>query len=596
MGLICGIYKRNYEHVGSESFNKILNNSQYYTSKSKYIMNQANVAMAEFNLNVIPEVRPLNKLTNIGPYYIVADCRLDNRENLIKQLQVEDMYISDSMLIILAYKKWGERCCNYLLGDFVFLIWDKTNNTLFAARDPLGIKPFFYKITSNEFIFSSSIKSIQNTKKVTNWNKDYLIDFLYRKGMPNDYETPYPDIKRLPRGSSIKVSSNHFQIERYWRLDPHKKITYANDEDYIEHFMKIFKDSIVNRLRGSSDVAVMMSGGLDSTSIYAIAKSLNYENSIFPISCVFDEHTEADERHYIIPVLEKYKEKNYEFLVSDDYWILKGFPNYAPDMDEPSRNSLTHSMVLNSYLKAKKRDSNIVLTGYAGDQVFGFNPYYIAEYLRKFRFIKFLSESKQLARSNNDPLIWAIKEYGLKTFKRRHEKPTVLLPRYHEAALERAIERNTIKDPSLRAQYDYIDQAQNLSYTRVVSESLGIETRYPFLDVRLVEFLFAIPTSQKIEEAQTKVLLRKAMKDFLPSAVLNQYGKATTNMLLFEGLKKEWHKIYPILKNSILAEMQIIDGKKFIDQIDRYRHGELTAGMDYISAFQLELWLQEHSK
>ncbi|MCG0050194.1 asparagine synthase-related protein [Priestia aryabhattai] len=595
MGLICGVYKRNYENVTLDFLNRMLQSTEGSILGTKYVMTQLNVAMAEVNLSGNKETNSSAKVTYMSPYYIVADCRLDNREFLIENLKVDKRDVLDSMLIILAYKKWGERCCDYLLGDFSFLIWDKDNNTLFGARDPLGIKPFFYKLTASEFSFSTNIKNIQNTKNITDWNEDYLIDFLYRKGMPNDYETPYPGIKRLPKGSSITVSSRDFQIKKYWKLNPNKKITYINKQDYTEHFTEIFTSAISSRLRGNSTVSVMMSGGLDSTSIYALAKSVNQPNHVLPISCVFDKYTEADERHYIMPVLEKYNEKNYEFLVSDDYWILKGFPNYAPDMDEPCRNSMTHAMVYNSYLKAKKHNSNVVLTGYAGDQVFGFNPYYISEYLRKFQVIKFLSESKQLAKSNNDPLLWAIREYGLKTFKRKHEKPTVLLPKCHEIALQRASDRNTIKDPSLRAQYDYIDQAQNLNYTRVISENLGIETRYPFLDVRLVEFLFAIPTDQKIKDAQTKVLLRRAMKGIIPSNVLNQYGKATTNMLLFEGLKREWNKIYPMLKQSILADMKIVDGKKFIEQIDRYRHGELTQGMDYISALQLELWLQEHS-
>ncbi|BCC39743.1 asparagine synthetase [Bacillus cereus] len=596
MGAICGVYNQNLVPLNPEELNRMLMKMNHYKEKAEYSFNRGPIGLIEINLNVLLEKRKDNKIINFEEYYIVADCRIDNKKNLIRELEIRDSQISDPELILLSYMKWKERCVHYLIGDFTFAIWNSKENVLFCARDHLGMRPLFYKLKKNSFLFATDIRAIHNTFGITNWDTDYLADFLYKKGMPNDFDTPYPEVKQLPKGSYAIITPTKVSVCKYWTLDYKKKIIYKDDMAYVEHFTEIFKEAVHQRMRGSGPVSIFMSGGLDSTSIYAQAKKLQHPNTISTISCVFDEYKEADERNYIMAMLEMYKENNYHFLVSDNYWILKNFPNYAPEMDEPNRNALSYGMVYNSYLMAKKNGAKIALTGYAGDQVFGYNPYYITSYLRRLQFGDFINEAKLLSKQNNDTLLWTVKNYVLKTFKQQHEPPTILLPNIHNMCQERFQERNQIKDPGIRAHYDYIDQSQNLYLRRLVSESLGIEERHPFLDVRLVEFLFSIPLEQKIKNAETKVLLRKSMKNLLPSTILNQSGKASTNMLLFQGLRNEWKQLQPKLKSPILADLGLIDGSKFLDKITRYRHGELTRGMEYLSALQLELWLQEHTK
>ncbi|GCD84100.1 asparagine synthetase B [Parageobacillus thermoglucosidasius] len=602
MSAICGMYNLEDIDIDLGKFNIMVNKLEVFGRDEIITWIDGNVGLGQLTLVVTPESSSKTKpqythYKRIDYFKLVADCRIDNRAELAEKLDIKKILnqLSDIDLLSLAYKKWNENCVYHIIGDFAFAIWDQREKKVFCARDPMGIRPFFYKFHNKTFYFASQIRAIHNTKNISNWNLDYFADFLYRKGIPSEHDTPYPEVKRLPKGSCLVVTSQGIKLRKFWDLENStNNINYRTDDEYVEHFKDIFTKAVKSRLRSTDSVGVFMSGGLDSTSIYGLSKLNSTSQKVFPISCVFNHDKVADERYYINHILKKYNEKYYEFIVSDDLWILKNYPNYSIETDEPNRNQLTYALLSASYMRAKERNAKVVLSGYAGDQVFGFNPYYIADYLKKFKLLRFLREAKQLAKANNDTIISTIKEYALNPLQGKHEHSNVLLPKPYIEAKERFENENKFSDPGLRAQYQYIDRAQGFGFAQLISESIGIETRYPFLDVRLVEFLFKIPIEQKIKDAATKVLLRKAMRGIVPDEILGQHGKAATNMLIFQGLKYEWNKISPLLRKPILAELGLIDGKHFYEQIERYRHGVLNRGMDYFSSLILELWIRDH--
>lgn len=598
MSGIAGIFNRSLKKVELSEIIKIVyklkiigNDYQDYWVQDYVALGKATLQVNERNQDSTNVLSSEN-----GKIYIVADCRIDNKQELIDLLQINltNSSMNDTKLILKAYQKWGYDCVKYLIGDFAFIVWDCEKQQIFAARDPMGMRPLFYKTINGNFIFSSLIRSIEKTMEVSEWNTTYLADFLYRKGTCSEEETPYKSVKRLPKGSYMIVDPHDIKINKYWDLDVGKQIKYKNDSEYEEHFRDLFSKSVKGRIENVECTGVLLSGGLDSTSIYGSAKNSAY-NKVFPISCVFDRYTDGDERYYIRYILDQYRERDHKCVVSDDLWILKGYPNFSIETDEPNRNQLSYAMLKPCYNIAMEQKAKVLLNGYAGDQVFGFNPYYIADFLKKFRILKFLQESSKLAKSYNYTLSGAIKEFGVNAIKGEHEQPTVLLPKVHGQCQERYQNENKIKNPGLRMQYRYIERSQGFHFAQFLSETNGLETRYPFLDVRLVEYLFSLPIEQKIDDAQTKVLLRRSLRGIVPDEILDRPTKSSTDMLIFQGLKNEWDKLYPALQKPLLAELGLIDGKVFLNQIDRYRHGELSKSMDFFGALILELWLQEHT-
>lgn len=274
---------------------------------------------------------------------ITADARIDNRKDLAPQLGIEDNeFVSDSYFILKAYEKWGEKCPEELLGDFAFAIWDKNKERLFCARDHMGVKPFYYFISDDIFIFSTEIKSIFSISDVSiKLNEIMVADyFLYNF---NDKEiTFYENILRLPNAHQISISRNRSKIYTFWELDISKEIKFDSNEEYINKFKEIFFEAVKCRLRSSSQVGALLSGGLDSSSIVCTSNEIlkGTKTKINTFSAIFEGISQCDEREYINEVISKTKFNPFFihadrlsplYKYQDILWLFDQ-PFYAPNL------------------------------------------------------------------------------------------------------------------------------------------------------------------------------------------------------------------------------------------------------------------------
>ncbi|MBE9538212.1 MAG: asparagine synthetase B, partial [Proteobacteria bacterium] len=209
---------------------------------------------------------------------ITADARIDNRKQLIADIpvnQANGQIITDSELILHAYSKWGKACVEKLLGDFVFAIWDENRQCLFVARDHMGCKPFYYHHNRVQLVFASSAVGVNAAHCVsTNINRgrvaDYLVEFL--EGIDKT-STFFTDIYRLPPGHTLSYQAGEITTHCYWQPTLGTPIRYSRDEDYLEAFEEIFQQAVSARLRTHCRPAAMLSGGIDSSVIAAIART-----------------------------------------------------------------------------------------------------------------------------------------------------------------------------------------------------------------------------------------------------------------------------------------------------------------------------------
>lgn len=200
---------------------------------------------------------------------IVADARIDNREELITKLALKNEPATsrtDSQLILSAYEKWGEDCVDRLIGDFAFAIWDGRAQSLFCARDHFGIRPFYYFYKNGScFLFATEIKSLLTVPIVPRrLNETRVADYL--DSFVEDEEiTFYQDIKRLPRSQLLRISRTACKFRQYWSLDPKHEIRFSSNEEYAEAFREQFFQAVACRLRSAFPVGASLSGGLDSS-------------------------------------------------------------------------------------------------------------------------------------------------------------------------------------------------------------------------------------------------------------------------------------------------------------------------------------------
>lgn len=266
-------------------------------------------------LRTTPEARYETQPLARGPYVLVADARIDNRDELIRTCGLSDRpacEIPDSALILAAYERWGKACPEYLIGDFAFALWNRQTRALFAARDPMGLRPFFYALRPGSvFACASEINALFALEPLPlEVNRHLVARFL---ADANDYlaepaETTLAGILRLPRATALRLDGDgRLTTWTYWEPDPEQKLDLGSDEAYAGAFREVFTEAVRRRTRSITPVGSMLSGGLDSSSITCVARDAGTQPALHAFSVVYPslagDHPEIDERRYMDAVI-----------------------------------------------------------------------------------------------------------------------------------------------------------------------------------------------------------------------------------------------------------------------------------------------------
>src|SRR6185503_18884623 len=290
---------------------------------------------------------------------ITANARIDGRAELIAKLARAPETQNDSELILLAYEKWGEDCLNHLIGDFAFAIWDSRTRRLFGARDHFGVKPFFFRRVENTLNFSTNLNSLRSESDTLNETAigDYLVF-----GLNQDLATTtFREIQRLPPAHSLTLHNGSLSTRRYWTPDTSKEIRYRDRDSYVERFNELLQRAVQDRLRDR--VAVSMSGGLDSTSLAAVACDSGAD--VHACAVVYDKLIPDEERHFAtlaanrlgIPI---------SYVVADRYSLFD--EQVRGDMNQPEPFLVSPlTAQFHMLLRLCEAHSTVGFTGFDGD-------------------------------------------------------------------------------------------------------------------------------------------------------------------------------------------------------------------------------------
>jgi len=408
---------------------------------------------------------------------LTANARIDDRA---------EKSLTDDELILNAYETWGEDCVKHLIGDFAFAIWDDRLQRLFCARDHFGVKPFFYTHVGGNFNFSSALNELRLIPGVSNALNEIAIGDYLLFGVNQDNSTTiFKDIKRLPPGHILTVANKEIKISRYWTPSLPTEVRFRDPDSYVERFSELFSRAIRDRLR-TDRVAISMSGGLDSTSLAAIASEYA---EVAGFTVVYDTLIPDEERHYSSLAAEHLRIP-VTHLNGDRYGLFDG----RMDQAEPFLLSVMTGQ-FNELLRLCAEFSPVVLTGYDGDSL-------MHEPKRSP-----LTRIKRMLRKADLLPEWVDEEFARRT--ELHERWRLFWDNRLEVGKRPAAMRalNSKIWTSLFEGYD------------PGATKLQLEVRHPFLDIRLVEYILAIPTKPW---CINKHILRRAMSDKLPAAVLNR--------------------------------------------------------------------------
>jgi asparagine synthase (glutamine-hydrolysing) len=363
---------------------------------------------------------------------ITSDARIDNREELIDILHLNSCpveTITDSQLILAAYKKWGNFCPEHLLGDFAFVIWDQRNQSLFCARDHFGIKPFYYYYKpDNTFAFVSEIKALFTLKQVPRClNETRMGDYLAFM-MEDQVTTSYQDIFRLPPAHCMVVSQELIQVWSYWSLDPNREIKLPSNEAYAKEFKRIFSEAVHCRLRSAFPIISHLSGGLDSSAITCVARSILVQEGKTPlhtISTIYDKIKECDERAYINTVIDQ-GGLTPHFVHGDVLGPLSNLDMIFKYEDEAFIGpSHFYPWLVNR--ETKQLGMRIALDGFDGDTTVSHGITRLKELASQGKWNTFFHEAKAVSPNYDVSVADLFKTYGFASFQKQAQQWQLLI-------------------------------------------------------------------------------------------------------------------------------------------------------------------------
>jgi asparagine synthase (glutamine-hydrolysing) len=469
-----------------------------------------------------------------GEEWLLGDVRCDDRAELILKGGLRlDSPATSEQLILHYFAKFGEPALPELHGDFSFVLWNPRLRRLLAFRDLTGSRPFFYAYRNGMICFSNTLQAVLSHPTVCRGEYDlqFIGDFLLGSPHYDSESSVYRDIRRLPAGHLLELSPRGFSVRRIANF-PIDELLQLSDREVIEEFRRLFTQSVTERLP-AADTSILLSGGLDSTSIAAVAASLRKQQ--FPrlplrlhALCVdFQPLFDDQEGHYASRFSEAIQIP-LRLLHSGDALPFSGWDDSAAALPEPLMDP--YSLLYLSYRKEVSRNARVVLSGDGGDEVLRLQA---APYLR----FLFKQQSPMTAVSTLalailshrglPPLGFGIRSGFLRLLGRKpaewmyppwlsddFEGSHGLASRWHQMCAS----PGSVHPFNPKA-YNAMNSGflgDVLELTDPVWTGVPLETRNPFLDRRLCRFLLRIPV---IPWALEKHLIRVSFQDVLPDEI-----------------------------------------------------------------------------
>jgi asparagine synthase (glutamine-hydrolysing) len=512
---------------------------------------------------------------------------------------------TDTEVLLRSYEAWGEHCLQHLNGMFAFAIWDEYRQELFAARDRFGEKPFyFYQDANRELLaFGSEIKALI-AGRLFSARPDPVgvCRFLANEGLDAGRETIFDDVFSLPAAHALRFSwrDRSLKIWRYWDLDAKQTIRFPDEREYAGRFIELLSDSVKLRLRSDVPVGSSLSGGLDSSTIVGLVARMRPGAGQETFSARFLEET-LDEGPHIRRMTAWAGVRNHGV-----YPEPKNLPQEIEALtwqqDAPFHSSSIYAQWCVMRL-ARDQGVTVLLDGQGGDEVLaGYHSYftsYFSGFLTHFRFLTAVRAIRRYTATHGRghlPLILAgFLPLGLRSWAKARRLPRAINEEFERTSRSvRTVEKKRFKTPLHQALYETLTETSLPSLLRFAdrnSMAFSREIRLPFLDHRLVEYLFAIPSEQKIDGATTKVVLRNATPVILPEEIRNRKDKlgfAPPESHWLRGPLLEWAD--DVFSSAQFRQREWIDAPALDRVWARFKSGEDALHSVVWRWLSLETW------
>jgi asparagine synthase (glutamine-hydrolysing) len=437
---------------------------------------------------------------------------------------------SDTEVILASYDKWGEDCVSRFNGMWAFVLHDKAANTLFCSRDRFGIKPFNYTSLPDKFLIASEIKQFTVFPDfMPRLNYEETWNYLVNSHLNTGKNTLFENVNVLSPGCNLSydLTKNSYSIKQYYSIENTKKLKPASFKESAQQFKSLFNTAIKIRLRSDVEVGACLSGGIDSSSIVSTLKEQKVEN-LRAISVCFAED-ELNEKAYMDIILKKTGYTQIEIWPDMSELItLDLLSKIVYHQDQPILSG-SHFAEFKLFEAAHKNNIKVMLDGQGADEfIAGYiNLFYkrFSELLRKSQFLKLLREISAYTKKHNKSLFKTLlSTFYIVLFSKKNNNKQFIGKEFYKKYYKQEKETTSVNEESLeqilRTSIPYQLHSEDRN-----SMMNSTESRLPFFDFDLIDFIYSLPDDFKIRNGETKAILREAMKNTLPQEILNRHDK-----------------------------------------------------------------------
>ena len=486
-----------------------------------------------------------------GDVLFTGDLRLDNRGDLAAQLEIgidDREQISDSALVLRAYRRWGVECSRHLLGDFAFAIWDQPERRLLLVRDHFGVRPLFYAKVGSSFYFASTMRGLLDLPDVPPDLDETMLGRYLIYASCSAGPTPYRVIHSLVPSHTLVIQADGApRIDSYWKPDLGRRVHYKDERDYVDRYRELLSEAVATRIDPGSRTGVMVSGGLDSSAITALAASRDTATRFVGVGHVTELDSPAadrDERKYLEALADSLPNLEMRYTTASGVSPLASVEQVFESLRLPVQWAMNY--VLKAlYQEAREADCDVLLTGNGGDEAASFcGPRHLACLLGSLQLGHFVREYAAER-----------KKLGLSNLRLWRHLALAQLPRkvWHSLSHQRhgylgvsnsCIREDFARDIDLRTMLNaslfwdvtayqppstrtilqayvmgLVDEGVDNHNWVTEAADYNLSLRFPLSDVRLVEYCLAVPSDQHRRAGVGRRLIRRATEHLLPDRV-----------------------------------------------------------------------------
>lgn len=509
--------------------------------------------------------------------WLSGDFRLYDRDALISALKAEDesvtANVSDGALLLAAYRAFGTDCVEHLRGDFAFGLWDVMKRRLLLARDRFGVKPLFYARCGGTLSACSAIDPLRLLPFVSDALDDQAVAEFLATGFSMALDvTAFADIRRLPPAHALVFENGKVTIRRYWSLSVPTELRYRKTDQYLEHFRDVMQRSVSDRLTGDA-VGIHLSGGMDSAVIAAMVRSSAKHARMRGYTVVFDYLIPDEERRFAAATAE-YLEFPVEFMSADEFLPYARWGRTPEPIHDP--------FYFNQ--RAQYRDlvshSRVALSGHGGDELMLGS--YVADLLGRLPLSRIVTDLLECIFGHRvRPPI------GMRTvWRRRRRGPTPgrlpppwirreivhrfdLARRLGEWSADWAPSDHPVRPQAYRyytsPAWPSVLEQEDANFT-----GQPVEVRYPFFDLRVAEYLLALPP---LPWCVDKHIARRAMTNRLPESVCTRRKAPVAEDILTAQLRSSGSRwvddfIFPPALSCYIDQDELPPVSRLLDSAD----------------------------